>query len=662
MTFRDIPRKKLFLWGSVGIIALGAGFWFYSARTSKAETRYALTAVTKNTIVTTVDGTGQVSGDRQLDVKTKAGGEVVRILVKVGDKVAKGTQLIELDRTAALKSIRDAGQSVNDSKISLENAQLQLAKTQEGPDAAALAQAENSLNQAKRNLADLQDGPDEYDLQQTKSDVETAKNNIKMTSDGSMPQNVRDAYNQYVLALQSADQAMDKALTDSNNILGIDGPRSIAALDRMFSILDDVPKYRSLDAYQIAKTSVAEAGKKVNSLSLTDEKPETIREAATQISDALNQTSVLLRYVSDGLQATMISADLSQSQIDSLKSAIQSDQTNINSKITSVLSQEQSIRQANDSYTSSQNAYNKAVLALEKLQRPADASQVATAEEKVREAQASLDKLKSGTSAIDLKLAQNSVSQRISALTSAQNKLADAQAALVDYSVIAPFDGVVGSIAVQPNVDVSAGGTAVTMITNQKIATIALNEVDVAKVAVGQKATLTFDAIDGLSITGEVAEVSPLASVSQGVVSYNVEIAFDSQDDRVKSGMSVSTSIITEVKADVLTVPNSAIKSQGDQRYVQMLNTTSTQAGADGLIATEQTPTRVVVEIGVTNDSLTEIISGLKEGDLIISQTIKPTTGQAGAASQSNLLRMGGATGGAVRTSGGGNTMIYRAN
>ncbi len=663
MNLKALSNKKIFVWGGLAVIVLGGGFWFYSARTSKAETRYATSAAAKNTIVTTVDGTGQVSGDRQLDVKSKASGEVTKILVKVGDKVVKGTQLIEVDRTDALKTIRDASQSVNDAKISLDNSRLQLAKTQAAPDSVSLAQTEDSLNQAKRNLADLQKGPDEFDLQQAKNDVENAKKNIEMASDGSMPQNVRDAYDQYVLFLQSADQTLEKSLADANNILGIDGPRSIASLDRMFSILDDSAKYKSIDSYHAAKTEIDAAEEKVNTLALTNEKPETINAASDAISAVLSQANILLRNVSDGLQATMISADLSQSQIDNLKSTIQSDQSNVNSKITSVLNQDQTIRQAYDSYDSSLNAYNKAVLALDKLQAPPDSSQLATAEEKVKEAQAQLDKLLAGPTSIDLKLAQNSVDSRVSALTSAQNKLSDAQTALADYAVTAPFDGVIGSIAAQLNADLSSGGTAVTMITNQKIATIALNEVDASKVSVGQKATLTFDAIDRLSITGEVAEVSPLATVSQGVVSYNVKIAFDSQDDRIKSGMSVSTSIVTEVKADVLTVPNSAVKSQGDQHYVQIFNTTTTKTGTDGMIATEATPDRVMVEVGVTNDSLTEIISGLKEGDQVITQTIKPTTGTSSASSQGNLLRMGGAaSGGAVRTTGGGGAVMYRAN
>lgn len=655
MNLKALLGKKLFVWGGLAVVIIGGGFWFYSARTSKAETRYALTAATKNTIVTTIDGTGQVSGDRQLDVKSKASGEVTKILVKVGDKVTKGTQLIEIDRTEAIKTIRDASQSVNDAKISLDNARLQLAQTQAEPDAVNLAQAQNSLNQAKRNLADLQAGADEFDLQQAKDDVENAKKNIEMAGDGSMPQNVRDAYDQYVLALQADYQTLNKSLSDANNILGIDGPRSIAALDRMFSILDDAAKYKSMDAYHATKVSMQTAEEKVDALALTNEKPDKINEAASAISDALNQANVLLRNVSDGLQATMVSSDLTQSQIDNLRSTIQSDQTNVNSKITSILNQDQTIRQAYDSYDSSVNTYNRAVLALNKLQAPPDASQLATAEEKVKEAQAQLDKLLAGPTAIDLKLSQNSIDQRVSALAAAQNKLSDAQAALANYSVVAPFDGMVGSLTAQPDVDISSGGTAVTMITNQKIATLALNEVDASKVAVGQKATLTFDAIDSLSMTGEVAEVSPLATVSQGVVSYTVKIAFDTQDDRIKSGMSVSASIVTEVKADVLTVPNSAVKSQNGQYYVQTLaNTSSTNANSAGLVTSSQTPVNIPVTTGVTNGTLTEIVTGLKEGEQVITQTVKSTTQSAStASSQNSLLKIGGAaTGGAVRTSG----------
>lgn len=256
-----------------------------------------------------------------------------------------------------------------------------------------------------------------------------------------------------------------------------------------------------------------------------------------------------------------------------------------------------------------------------------------------------------------MQIAQNSVDRSVSALASAQNKLRDVTETMADYTVVAPFDGVAGKVSTQRFADAASGSAVVTLITTQQVATISLNEVDVAKIKVGQKATLKFDAIDGLSIAGEVAEVSPLGTASQGVVNYDVKIAFDSQDDRVKIGMSVSVSIVTDVKADVLAVANSAVKSLGDQHYVETLDaTSSTKAGSDGLITTSATPKRVFVQTGVSNESLTEIIDGLKEGDSVIVQTVKSSSTKTSTTQNSSALRIPGVGGGnaTFRTSAGG--------
>ena len=117
----------------------------------------------------------------------------------------------------------------------------------------------------------------------------------------------------------------------------------------------------------------------------------------------------------------------------------------------------------------------------------------------------------------------------------------------------------------------SPSTTAVTLITNQDITEIPFNEVDITKIKVGQKATLTFDAIDGLSIVGQVADIDTVGTVTQGVVNYNVKIIFDASGSQVKPGMSVTASGITNVKQDVLTVPNSAVKTSGGISYVQVL-------------------------------------------------------------------------------------------
>ncbi len=207
----------------------------------------------------------------------------------------------------------------------------------------------------------------------------------------------------------------------------------------------------------------------------------------------------------------------------------------------------------------------------------------------------------------------------------AEDALANAKADLSDYYVSAPFDGVIASM--DAKVGDSASGVLGTIVTNQKVATLSMNEVDVSKINLGQKATVTFDAIEDLSVTGTVAQIDTVGTVNQGVVSYNVKVAFDTDDERIKPGMSVTASIIIESKVDVLMVPTSSVKSQNGVSYVQMFETPLPPplAGEVGTISNTP-PKQVPVEIGITDDLNTEIISGLKSGDQVVSKVITAST------------------------------------
>jgi HlyD family secretion protein len=218
-----------------------------------------------------------------------------------------------------------------------------------------------------------------------------------------------------------------------------------------------------------------------------------------------------------------------------------------------------------------------------------------------------------------------------------------------DSFIRAPFDGVVAKLNIKKTDTVSSGTTVGVLITKQSIANVSLNEVDVASVKVGQPATLTFDAIDGLSIAGQVSGVDLIGTVTQGVVTYNVEIAFDTQDPRVKSGMSVSASIVTNVKQDILTVPNGAIQSQGNSKFVLIPSGPTVKSTAGQGVTMAASPTQQEVEVGVSNDTTTEIVSGLGEGDSVIARTITATAAKTTTAP--SLLGSGSRTGGGTRIS-----------
>ena len=272
----------------------------------------------------------------------------------------------------------------------------------------------------------------------------------------------------------------------------------------------------------------------------------------------------------------------------------------------------------------------------------------------VGEKELSLQKVQTGADTIDVQSSQLSV-------TKAENALQDAQSTLADYYIRAPFAGMIAAVPVHKYDTAGSAAAVATLITSQKIAELSLNEVDVAKIKLGDKATLTFDAIDGLSLTGKVAEISPLGTVTQGVVSYSVKIGFDSQDTRIQPGMTVNAAIITDVHQDVLTVPSSAIKSQGGSTYVLAFDPALADTGSTQGVLASTPPQQIPVEAGISDDTNTEILSGLQDNEQIVVRTISGTQTTTAQTSAPSLFGGGGrGAGGAAGGSraGGGATLI----
>lgn len=256
-------------------------------------------------------------------------------------------------------------------------------------------------------------------------------------------------------------------------------------------------------------------------------------------------------------------------------------------------------------------------------------------------AQESLQKTQAGADPIDLQSAQLNV-------TKAQNALNDAESNLAEYYVRAPFGGTVAAVNVKKYDSAGSGSAVATIITSQQIAELSVNEVDAAKIKAGDKATLTFDAIDGLTLTGTVAQIDPVGTVSQGVVSYNVQIAFDSQDSRIKAGMTVNADIISDAHPDVLVVPSSAVKiAQDGSSYVLAFTPPLSDTGGSAGVTTSQTPQQIPVVVGISDDTNTEIQSGLMNGQQLVVRTqTGATAARSTTPTATSLLGGGGARAG----------------
>jgi len=569
--FKQMARHK-FITGVILLLIIGSGYLGYGAlKGGNNEVRYVLAAVEKGTLIVSVSGSGQISASDEINIKPKASGDVIHVGIKNGQEVKKGVLLLQIDAS-------DARRAVQDAEISLETVQVQLQEMLEPPDELDVLQAENSLVKAKNAKED-------------------AQNNIE--------EGYEDAFN----SVTDAFFDLPGIMTGLSNVLyGYDigdsektlaGYWNISALINSIGVddRDELERFinKARDAYDEASVKYAENFDNYKNTSryaeeeviedLLEETLETLRSVAETVRNEINVLDYWVNYRSKRNQP-----------IFSAVSEYQSDLRSYSSKANSYLS---NLLQVQRSFESNRQA-------------------LVDAEYSIKEKELSLEKLMEGADDLEIRTKKIAIQQKEAALATARENLAGCY-------VYAPFDGIITKVNVEKGDSVSAGTAAATLITKQKIAEISLNEIDVAKVKVGQKTTFTFDAIEDLSITGEVLEVDTVGTVTQGVVSYNIKIGFDTQDDRVKPGMSVSASIITDVKQDVLLVPNSAIKSQGGIYYVETLSgsTLSTQAAADVSGLTLNTPpVQKQIEIGLTNDSYTEIISGLSEDDTVVTQTI----------------------------------------
>lgn len=376
----------------------------------------------------------------------------------------------------------------------------------------------------------------------------------------------------------------------------------------------------------------------------------------TKIAVSLNQ-----EVHSGDLLAEIDSSDLNN-QIYQAQLAIKSAQLNLDKMKEPV--DEADITKAENELIAAQNEFIKLKLTQEhemdvakeeKKNAPKDSAELKAAKRKIEELELSqpmaiseqqakieqleqaLDKTKEGTSSDEIELQELSIKEKQSQL----NDLYDQQA---DYTITAPKDGVIALINYKEGEKFSGGNTSsdssalIVLLSKIKNATLAINEVDVPSISVGQKVDLTFDALLDLQLAGTVTQIDQIGIVTSNVVSNGVTIAFDQQDDRIKNGMTVNADIIISAKDDIIIVPTSALKTQNNQTYVQMKNSDGVKMAA--------------VEIGIADDTSTEIISGLSQGDVIVTKTItaestnsSKNTNTASSKENNSLFDMGGSGG-----------------
>ena len=136
-------------------------------------------------------------------------------------------------------------------------------------------------------------------------------------------------------------------------------------------------------------------------------------------------------------------------------------------------------------------------------------------------------------------------------------------------------------------------------------------EVDIGRLALAQPVAITFDALPGENFKGSVMEIDPAETIIGGVVNYQIKVALDSTDSRIKSGLTANLSIQTAIKDNVVLLPQYAIMQNDRGTFVRVITGKTTQD--------------MPVKLGIRGqDGNVEIVSGVAAGQEVQNIGLNP--------------------------------------
>jgi len=251
----------------------------------------------------------------------------------------------------------------------------------------------------------------------------------------------------------------------------------------------------------------------------------------------------------------------------------------------------------------------------------ADSVDIEQKQKQVIIAQANLDQAKEDLADMQdstgqLELASLQVELKQLEVASAQALLEKAIERLDAATMVAPFDGIVVAVNVEPGQNVNANQKIIEIVDPSVVEVSAiLDEIDISLVKQGQQATVMLDALSDIRLTGEVHSISTTAQFQSGVVTYRMAIRLTVPSGvELREGMSATASIIVESADNVLLVPNQAISGSFEKPVVTVMVNDETQQRA--------------VTLGISDGLWTEVTKGLTANDIVVVQAVKTTNNQ----------------------------------
>lgn len=409
----------------------------------------------------------------------------------------------------------------------------------------------------------------EAQLAEMRAGINLQKAKLSQLLAGAEPEDIRVSENEVTLATQNVSNAYDDALTVLDDVYTTmyNVQTTIVTIQNTYFSTADQQGVKVQESKGKIKDNVTNAK---NYLTTAKGNPshknvdETLSHFITYLNTIYTHLAIIREQCDEGIYYALVPT--------ANKSSLDTQKTNINAALNDIKSSQQDI--ANYKIDLEQ-ALNE--LALKKA--PPREADIAVFEAQIDQAKAS-----------------------------EKNILAQ----LRKRQIFAPINGLVAKVNVKLGSVSSTSEPAVSIISQDPyLIESYVPEIYIPLVKIGDEAKITLDAYtEGTSFLAKVVSIDPAETIKDGVATYRTKLKFDGKDERVRSGMTANVVITTEKKSNVLSVPQGIVIDKEGKKVIKV---------REGKEVIEREVTTGLF----SSSGQVEILSGLKEGEVVIVQSAK---------------------------------------
>jgi RND family efflux transporter MFP subunit len=610
--------KKGKVWGRFGkktkiviiiLALLAAGYFGYNyfyknnSKVDLQSSQQKTATAAKGDIQLATQANGKVVAEDGVQLSFSTTGETVeKVYVKVGDMIKKGDKIAKISTTSLQRDLSDAQDNYQAALLSLSDGKA-------GPTQDKIKNAQYQIDQAQTSLVQSQSSLDQTEInadtkvKSAQQAIDTAKNNLKMNSSKDSSEIVDNAYSTVYTDAENLSITLKNDLYSADKILGIDDTNLNDSFENTLGVLN----YSTLNSSKSAYAKAENEKNKLDSMIASTNKSNhgDMDKLAVEADLAAGDMKDLYANLQDLLDATITSGTFSQTQLDSLKSSVSSTRSSLNGTTTSLDKDVDAIETAKDSLSNLQITYDNAVTNLDSVNRQ-NAIDIKNAQDAVQNKNIALDEAKMSYNDLVAPLTSTELQNLTMKVHQAKNNLDKVQQSIGDATLTSPIDGEVGAIN-------GKEGSLIVKDTTSSFATIinkdtlfvevSVEESEISNIKMGQKAYVTFDALNGVQLEGEVTFISMTATTSNsGIVTYVVRVVLDDVGKtEVKEGMTAYVKFVSSEVKNVINIPVAAVTNVDGVPSVKMANGKYQE-----------------VVTGFTDGKTVEVISGLNEGDKVV--------------------------------------------